>query len=128
MGEVFKKSPAVVINAVGLQDKQLANVPGSDVSRNLDCSARVIFIVNFNYLQQKQWINYHYRGTEHFPPSWTRTGVVLILAFSNPALNARKGIRQINQFDPHTQVTQQLFSFCSEKNIENTRVDKNTTE
>lgn len=57
MGEVFKKSPAVVINAVVLQDKQLAYVPGSDVTGNLYCSAGVIFIINFDYLQQKHQIN-----------------------------------------------------------------------
>lgn len=54
MGEVFKKSPAVVINAVVLQDKQLAYVPGSDVTGDLYCSASVIFTINFDYLQKKQ--------------------------------------------------------------------------
>lgn len=54
MGEMFKKCPAVVINAVVLQDKQLAYVPGSDVTGNLHCSASVIFIINFDYLQKKQ--------------------------------------------------------------------------
>lgn len=54
MGEVFKKSPAVVIDAVVLQDKQLAYVPGSDVTGNFYCSASVIFAINFDYLQKKQ--------------------------------------------------------------------------
>lgn len=60
MRDVFKKSPAVVINAVVLQDKQLAYVPGSDVTGNLYCPAGVIFIINFDYLQQKQCINKHH--------------------------------------------------------------------
>lgn len=47
---MFKQIPAVVINAVVLQDKQLAYVPGSDVTGNLYCSAGVIFIVDFDYL------------------------------------------------------------------------------
>lgn len=53
VGEVFKQSPAVVINAVVLQDKQLAYVPGSDVTGNLYCSAGMIFIIDFDYLHQK---------------------------------------------------------------------------
>lgn len=60
VGEVFKKSPAVVVNAVVLQDKQLAYVPCSDVTGNLYSSASVIFIINFDYLQQKHWINNHF--------------------------------------------------------------------
>lgn len=54
MAEVFKESPAVVINAVVLQDEELAYVPCSDVSGDLYCSASVIFTINFNYLQQKR--------------------------------------------------------------------------
>ena len=53
MREVLKQSPAVVIDAVVLQDEQLADVPGSDVTGNLDCSAGVIFTINFDYLQQE---------------------------------------------------------------------------
>ena len=60
MWEVFKKCPAVVIDAVILQDKQLAYIAGSDVTGNLYSSARVIFIINFDYLQQKHWINNHF--------------------------------------------------------------------
>lgn len=56
MGEVFKKSPAVVINAVVLQDEQLAYVPGCNVTGNLYCSAGVIVIINFDYLQKKHHI------------------------------------------------------------------------
>lgn len=51
MGEVFKKSPAVVINVVVLQDKKLTYVSGSDVTGNFYCYAGVIFIKNFDYLQ-----------------------------------------------------------------------------
>lgn len=54
MGEVLKKSPVVIIDALVLQDKQLAHVPGSDVTRNLYRSAAVIFIINFDYLQEKR--------------------------------------------------------------------------
>lgn len=54
---MFKKGPAVVINAMVLQDKQLAYVPGSDVTGNLHCPAGVIFIINFDYLKQKHRIN-----------------------------------------------------------------------
>lgn len=53
MGKVFKKSPAVVIDAVVFQDKKLAYVSGSNVTGNFYCSAGVIFIINFDYLQQK---------------------------------------------------------------------------
>lgn len=53
MGEVFKKSPAMVIDAVVLQDKQLAYIPGGDVTGNLYCSASVVFGINFDYLQNK---------------------------------------------------------------------------
>lgn len=53
MGEVLKKSPAVVIDAVVLQDKQLAYVPCSDVTGNLYGSAGVVLIINFDYLQHK---------------------------------------------------------------------------
>lgn len=48
---MFKKSPAVVINAVILQDEQLAYVPGGDVSGNLYSFAGIIFTINFNYLK-----------------------------------------------------------------------------
>ena len=57
MWEVFKQGPAVVIDAVVLQDEQLAYVPGSDVTGNFYCSAGVIFIINFDYLQQQHRIN-----------------------------------------------------------------------
>lgn len=53
MGEVFKKSPAMVIDAVVLQDKQLAYILGGDVTGNLYCSASVVFSINFDYLQNK---------------------------------------------------------------------------
>lgn len=53
MGEVLEKSPVVIIHALVLQDKQLAHVPGSDVTRNLYRSAAVVFIINFDYLQEK---------------------------------------------------------------------------
>lgn len=53
MGKVFKKSPVVVVNAVVLQDKQLADVPGSDIRGNLYRFAGIIFIIYFNYLKQK---------------------------------------------------------------------------
>lgn len=54
MREVLKKSPVVIIDALVLQDKQLAHVPGSDVTRNLYRPAAVIFIINFDYLQEKR--------------------------------------------------------------------------
>lgn len=54
MGEVLKKSPVVIVDALVLQDKQLAHVPGSDVTRNLYRPAAVIFIINFDYLQEKR--------------------------------------------------------------------------
>lgn len=53
MGEVFKKSPAVVIDAVVLQDKQLAYILGGDITGNLYCTASVVFSINFDYLQNK---------------------------------------------------------------------------
>lgn len=64
VGEVFKQSPAVVVNTVVLQNKQLAYVPGSDVTGNLHCSAGVIFIVDFDYLQKKHQINNHLAGQD----------------------------------------------------------------
>lgn len=35
MGEVFKQSPVVIIDALVLEDKQLTHVLGSDVTLNL---------------------------------------------------------------------------------------------
>lgn len=52
MWDVFKQSPAVVIDAVVLQDEQLADVPGSDVTGYLHSPAGIIFTVHFDYLQQ----------------------------------------------------------------------------
>lgn len=54
MGEVFKESPAVVIDAVVLQHEQLAHVPRCDVTGNFYRSADVIFIINFNNLCKKK--------------------------------------------------------------------------
>jgi len=62
MSEVFKKSPAVVINAVILQDKQLANIPGSDISGNLYSFAGIIFTINFDYLKKIYLINIQAAG------------------------------------------------------------------
>lgn len=55
MSPVFKKSPAVVINAVILHDKQLAYVPGSDIRGHFNGFAGVVFIVNLNYLKETQF-------------------------------------------------------------------------
>lgn len=65
MGEVLEKSPVVIIHALVLQDKQLAHVPGSDVSGNFYRSAAVVFIINFDYLQEK-----HNRKTVSTSQQW----------------------------------------------------------
>jgi len=52
MWDLLEQGPAVVINAVVLQDEQLADVPGSDVTGHLHRSAGVVFAVHFDYLQQ----------------------------------------------------------------------------
>lgn len=51
MREVLEQSPVVIVHTLVLQDKQLAHVPGSDVTRNLYRSAAVDFIVNFDNLR-----------------------------------------------------------------------------
>lgn len=51
MRELLKQSPAVVVNAMILHDKQLADVPGCDVSGNLYCSTGIVLIIHFDYLQ-----------------------------------------------------------------------------
>lgn len=48
--ELFKECPAVIVDAVVLQDKHLAYVSGSDVIGNLDGSTGVVFIINFDDL------------------------------------------------------------------------------
>lgn len=53
MGDVFKESPVVIIDALVLQDKQLAHVPGGDVTGNFYRSAAVVLIVNFDHLREK---------------------------------------------------------------------------
>ncbi len=54
MWDLLKQGPAVVINAVVLQDEQLAYVPGSDVTGHLHCTAGVVFTVHFDYLQHSR--------------------------------------------------------------------------
>lgn len=46
----------MVIDAVVLQDEQLADVSGSDVIGNLYSFAGVIFIINFDHLKQTHLI------------------------------------------------------------------------
>lgn len=57
MGEMLKQSPAVVVNAMILQDKQLAYVPGCDVSGNLYRSTCIVLIIHFDYLQRNKHID-----------------------------------------------------------------------
>lgn len=63
LGLVFKQSPAVVVNAVVLQDKQLTDVPGGDVTGNLHGSAGVVFTIDFNYLWTQAHICSSWNGS-----------------------------------------------------------------
>ena len=70
MGELFKQGPAVVIDAMVLQHKQLADVPGSDVTGNLHRSAGVGLIVHFDNLG---------RGTGTYTQSATTSETLKLL-------------------------------------------------
>lgn len=53
MSKVLNQCPAVVINAVVLQNEQLADIPGNDVTWNLHSSAAVVLAVYFDHLPHR---------------------------------------------------------------------------
>lgn len=52
MSKLLEQRPAVVVDVMVLQNKQLADVPGGDVTGHLHCPAGVVLIVHFDYLQR----------------------------------------------------------------------------
>lgn len=50
MSKVLNQRPAVVIDAVVLQNEQLADIPGSDVTRDLHGSTAVVLTVYLDHL------------------------------------------------------------------------------
>lgn len=50
MSKVLNQRPAVVIDAVVLQNEQLADIPGSDVTGDLHGSTAVVLAVYFDHL------------------------------------------------------------------------------
>ena len=51
MRELLEQCPAMVVDVMVLQNKQLADVPGGDVTGHLHGPAGVVLIVHFDYLQ-----------------------------------------------------------------------------
>lgn len=57
MSKLLKQRPAVVIDAVVLQHKQLADIPGSDVTWDLHSSTAVVLGVHFDHLSHAKLIH-----------------------------------------------------------------------
>lgn len=53
MSKVLNQRPAVVIDAVVLQNEQLADIPGSDVTGDLHSSTAVVLTVYFDHLPHR---------------------------------------------------------------------------
>lgn len=53
MSKVLNQCPAVVVDAVVLQNEQLADIPGSDVTGDLHSSTAVVLTVYFDHLPHR---------------------------------------------------------------------------